>query len=235
MRRLDDEQPAGREACGDMGRRFTSCRCGFLRAAVRTRRSRTPPVDHTRALRPAIGRRHVTEPQMERREARVSPIARRRAPVSSRDGAGKPRRCAPRRSVAPHHEMREGTSFRRPRAVNNRGDDACLCLIGCLTIASGRNAQRSYCASSINPVRPRERGDPRLAPERMWQRVDSRFRGNERRRKPGSLPVMHGLGPRIHVLLPGCKARRGWPGHQGVYARLRRACPAMTTERAERT
>lgn len=47
-----------------------------------------PSVDHARALRLAIGRGHVTKPQMERREARVSPVARRCAPVSSRDDAG---------------------------------------------------------------------------------------------------------------------------------------------------
>jgi hypothetical protein len=38
--------------------------------------------------------------------------------------------------------------------------------------------------------------------------------------------VMPGLVPGIYVSAP--QARRGWPGHKGVCARLRGLCPAMT-------
>src|SRR5260221_13918166 len=45
---------------------------------------------------------------------------------------------------------------------------------------------------------------------------------------------MPGLVPGTHALLAAPKKRRGWPGHQGVYARLRGLCPAMTRRATER-
>ena len=160
------ERPAGTRG-GDSPRR----RCGFLRAAVRTRRSRTPPVDHTRALRPAIGRGHVTEPQMERREARVSPIARRCAPVSSRDGAGN-EDVAPRGAPSPLiYEMRDGTTGapgagQRTRAMMHACTSSAKCA-GCLTIASGRRGP----SAAFNPPHPEGRAKPASRRTRRPQRA----------------------------------------------------------------
>ncbi len=41
--------------------------------------------------------------------------------------------------------------------------------------------------------------------------------------------VMRGLDPRIHQMKDSCEVD-GLPGQEGVYARLRRLCPAMTTD-----
>ena len=61
---------------------------------------------------------------MERRKARVSPLARRRAPVSSRGGIGN-RDVALRGAPSPSINDRGMKKLRRPRAVKNRGGDAC--------------------------------------------------------------------------------------------------------------
>ena len=87
---------------------------------------------------------------MERRKARVSLSGGRDALRCCREAASETEtlRFA---ALRPPHSWNEGRNgFRRPRAANNRGDDARLCVIGvlgCLTIASRRRGP----STAFNP------------------------------------------------------------------------------------
>ena len=87
--------------------------------------------------------------------ARVSARTEMRSGAAARRHR-KPRRCASRRSVP--LDVVEGLRKygRTRRRLKNTGDDACLFVIGCLTITSGRREA----GAAFNPPHPEERAKP---------------------------------------------------------------------------